>query len=105
VLLLLVSLGMVVQGLTRSRPDMLPVIVSADAVLFLLATAAIGACYRIGLGPDHEGDPAFQVGPAGFNWGGLEWRVMGASIVVGLTVGLLAVFAIFVCRVGSTQTA
>jgi hypothetical protein len=99
VMLLLVSLGMAVQAATRSRPDMWPVTVSADAVLFVLATTAIGACYRIGLGPDHEGDPAFQIGPAGFNWGGLEWRVMVANIVAGLTIGLLAVFAIFVWAV------
>jgi hypothetical protein len=96
VLLVLVSLGTVVQALSRSRPDMWLHTLLADLLVFVVATAAVGACYRIGLEPDHGGDPAFRVGPAGFNWGGLEWRVMAANVVVGLIFVVLAVFALFV---------
>ena len=99
VLLALVLLGIAVQALSRSRPDLWPLSLLADLVLFVVATAAAGACYRIGLSPEHAGDPAFQVGPGGFNWGGVEWRVMGANIVVGLTFGVIAVFAFIVWAV------
>jgi hypothetical protein len=96
ILLALVALSAVVRAVSRSRPDLVGLTLLADVVIFVLATAATGACYRIGLGPDHSGDPEFQVGPAGFTWGGLEWRIMGANIIVGVIFGVLALFALFV---------
>jgi hypothetical protein len=51
-----------------------------------IATMTIGALYRIGVEPDHPGDPAYAVGPGGFQWGALEWRVLLANILFGLVV-------------------
>lgn len=60
------------------------------ATLFV-TTAATGALYRLSLAGDHPGDPAFTPGPAGLRWGGLEWRVLGANLIVGIGLGILAV--------------
>jgi hypothetical protein len=74
------------------------------ATLFV-TTAASGALFRLGLTGDHPGDPAFAPGPAGFNWGALEWRVMGANILVGIIVGVLVVVAIIVWAIAVGATA
>jgi hypothetical protein len=87
------------QAASASRPDLEPLAMLTDLVVFVVATAALGACYRIGLGPDHAGDPALRVGLAGFSWGGVEWRVMGANIVVWVIIAVLAVFALFVSAI------
>lgn len=53
-------------------------------VLLGLGAMVSGALYRIGLAPDHGGDPAYAPGPNGFKWGALEWRVMGANLLLTL---------------------
>jgi len=99
VLLVTVWLAAMIQGVALARPDLWPLNLFGDLVLLAATTAATGALFRIGVGPDHAGDPRFQLGPAGFNWGGLEWRVLGANVVVGVTFVVLAIFAIFIWAV------
>jgi hypothetical protein len=63
----------------------------------IVSTAVVGALYRIGIEGQHGGDPAFQAHAAGLQWGALEWRVLGANILVGLIVGgvFLVIFIIW----------
>ncbi|HZZ88973.1 MAG TPA: hypothetical protein VFE13_11645 [Caulobacteraceae bacterium] len=55
-----------------------------------VGTAVAGALYRLRLSADHPGDDAFAAHPAGAQWGALEWRVLGANLLVGLIIGLMA---------------
>ncbi len=96
IMLLVVWIAAVIRAVQLLRPDLAWLSLPGDLVLWVAATAATGALYRIGIGPDHAGDPAFQVGPAGFNWGGVEWRVLVASLVVGVIFVVLLTFAIIV---------
>ena len=57
------------------------------------STAAAGALYRLRFARDHPGDPAFATGPAGFRWTALEWRVLGANLLVGVLIGVLLLVA------------
>jgi hypothetical protein len=62
-------------------------------VLIFASTLATGALYRLRLAADHPGDLQYAPGPAGFRWGGLEWRVLGANILVAILLGVIAVVA------------
>lgn len=84
VMLVLVWAAAVLQAIRLARPEWGAVNVLGLIVILLVTTAATGALYRIGLEPDHGGDAAFSVGPAGLRWGSLEWRVLGANILVGV---------------------
>jgi hypothetical protein len=70
-----------------------------------LSTAATGALYRLRLTESHPGDGAFVPGPAGFKWGALEWRVMGANVLVGLVIGVVLVIAVIVWAIAFGITA
>ena len=59
-------------------------------------TAVAGALFRLRLDGDHPGDANFTAHPAGFQWGGLEWRVLVANWIVGLIIGVLAFVLFFV---------
>ncbi|HLY79493.1 MAG TPA: hypothetical protein VKQ70_08980, partial [Caulobacteraceae bacterium] len=63
------------------------------ATLFLGA-AATGALYRLRFAEDHPGDGTYVAHPAGLQWGGLEWRVLGASLLVGIIIGVILVVAL-----------
>jgi hypothetical protein len=60
-----------------------------------ITTAAVGALYRLRFGADHPGDDAFAAHAAGLQWGGLEWRVLGANMLAGVIIGGLA-FVVFI---------
>ena len=66
------------------------------AAALILGTILAGALYRIGLQPAHGGDPAYATGPGGFQWGGLEWRVLGANWLLGAILGLAAALVLVV---------
>ena len=66
----------------------------------LIGTLAIGAFYRMALTPDHGSDYQFRPGPGGLQWGSLEWRVLGANILVGMILGLVALAFFFVWAIG-----
>jgi len=61
-----------------------------------VTTAATGALYRLKLAGDHPGDDQFAAHAAGLQWGGLEWRVLGANLMIGLAIGVLAFVAFII---------
>jgi hypothetical protein len=65
-------------------------------VSIFVTTAATGALYRLQLAGDHPGDNQFAAHPAGLQWGGLEWRVLGANLMVGVAIGVLVVIAFII---------
>jgi hypothetical protein len=65
------------------------------ATLFLSA-AATGALYRLRFAEDHPGDGAYAANPAGLQWGGLEWRVLGASLLIGVIIAVIFVVALII---------
>ena len=96
ILLTLVLLAATVEALPLFAPGLAGVPVLGALATLLVSTAATGAFYRIGLAAEHAGDPAFRVGPLGFNWGGVEWRILAANLVVGAIFFVLAVFVLFI---------
>ena len=59
-------------------------------------TVAYGALMRLAFAPDHPGDPAFRVGRGGFQWGRVEWRLLGlaaAATVLGALAAAVVVAA------------
>jgi hypothetical protein len=71
-------------------------IVSFVALIPLIAfgTVALGALYRIGL--ERSSDPEFRPGTGGVQWNGLEWRVLGANLLVGVILALVAFVCFFI---------
>ena len=66
----------------------------------LAGTLAAGALYRIALAPDHGSDYQFRPGPAGMQWGSLEWRVLGANVIVGLIIGVVSFVFLIAWAIG-----
>jgi hypothetical protein len=96
ILLILVWLTAAQQIVEILRPSW-----TAVSFLFLIlsvfvSTGVTGALYRLQLGGDHPGDDQFAAHPAGLQWGGLEWRVLGANLLVGLAIGVLVVVAFII---------
>jgi hypothetical protein len=48
------------------------------------STMAMGALYRLAFADEHPGDPGFQPGPFGLQWGAMEWRLLGATLLIFL---------------------
>jgi hypothetical protein len=65
-------------------------------VTLFLSAAATGALYRLRFAEDHPGDGAYVAHAAGLQWGGLEWRVLGASLLVGIIIGVILVVALII---------
>lgn len=84
------------QAIQSLRPEWFFIPLLGFPVTIAVSTAAIGALYRIGIEPGHPGDARFRAHPAGLWWGALEWRVLGANILLGLILGLLTAALIFV---------
>jgi len=74
----------------------------APFLSLLIATMALGAFYRAGLRNRHFRDPDYHPGPAGLQWGGLEWRVLGASLIVGafLVMVIVVFFVVWAFALG-----
>ncbi|HUZ12481.1 MAG TPA: hypothetical protein VMU93_06515 [Caulobacteraceae bacterium] len=66
----------------------------------LIGTLATGALYRSVLAAEHPDDPRFAVGPGGLQWGALEWRVLGANLLVALLLAIVAALAFIVWVIG-----
>lgn len=96
VLLVAMGLSAAVQVLGLASSGLTATSLVGGLVLVVANAAATGALYRLGLASDHAGDRAFQPGPAGLRWGGLESRVLAANIVVGLVFLVMAIFAVLV---------
>jgi hypothetical protein len=95
IMLVLVWFTAAVQIVELLRPSW--GLVSFLGLIFsvFVTTAATGALYRLQLAGDHPGDEQFAAHPAGLQWGGLEWRVLGANVMVGLAIVVL-VFVAFI---------
>jgi hypothetical protein len=83
--MVLIVIGATLSGLWQKPAP-------AAAALASLVEAAgwvmsCGALLRLAFAPDHPGEAAFRPGRSGFQWGRVEWRLIG--------VGLLG-FAVFV---------
>jgi hypothetical protein len=96
VMLILVWFTAMLAAIQALKPDWGLATPLGTIVTFFLSTAATGALYRLSLTQSHPGDGAFAASPSGLQWGALEWRVMGANIMVGLAVGGLALIAFIV---------
>ena len=56
---------------------------------------AYGALFRLAFADERTGEPAFQTGPGGLQWGGMENRLLGATLLLLLLVFVAAIiFAI-----------
>jgi hypothetical protein len=95
VMLLLLWFTAVLQVVQVLKPTWGSVSLLGVIPTLFITTAATGALYRLRLESDHPGDPDFAANAAGLQWGGLEWRVMGANILVGVILGALFVLACF----------
>jgi hypothetical protein len=73
-----------VFGIARAAAPTPLLSLTQFVVQLALGTMATGALYRIQLAADHGGDPSYALGPAGYQWGGLEWRVMGANLLLSI---------------------
>lgn len=96
IMLILVGLTAAQQVVELLRPGWTAVSFLALIVSTFVSTAVTGALYRLRLGDDHPGDDQFSAHPAGLQWGGLEWRVLGANLIVGLAIGVLVVVAFII---------
>lgn len=95
IMLILVWFTAALQIVEALRPTWFAVPFLGLIVSIFVTTAAIGALYRLRLGADHPGDDAFAAHAGGLQWGALEWRVLGANLLVGVVIGVLAVVVFF----------
>jgi hypothetical protein len=51
---------------------------------------ATGALFRTALADDHPTDPAFRPGPGGFQWRAVEWRLLGAGLLISCVLAVTA---------------
>jgi hypothetical protein len=65
------------------------------------STMAMGALFRLAFSDEHPGDPAFRPGPSGLQWGAMEWRLLGATLLVALlmVIALVLFFFLFILAV------
>jgi hypothetical protein len=91
ILLILVWVTAANQAVQSLRPEWIVVVWPLGVLLTLVAsTALLGALYRIGFEGQHADDPNFRANAGGLQWGGLEWRVLGANLLIGLIFGGVA---------------
>jgi hypothetical protein len=64
--------------------------------LGLLATkyATYGAMFRLAYGAEHPEEPRFRLGALGLQWRGMELRMFGADLLLGLFVLILTVLLV-----------
>jgi hypothetical protein len=91
-----VAVAAVSQAVGLGRPS-LSILPFAELAA---ATLATGALYRVALSQAHPGDDRMRLGPAGLQWGAVEWWVLGANLVVGVILALTACVLIFAWAVG-----
>ncbi|HEY3800193.1 MAG TPA: hypothetical protein VGL58_17740 [Caulobacteraceae bacterium] len=96
ILMITVWLAAILQAIKVLRPDLALVTALGAIISIFTATAASGALYRLTLQRNHPGDGAYAAHEAGLQWGGLEWRVLGANIIIGLILILIFLAACFI---------
>jgi hypothetical protein len=93
IMLISVWLTGTLQAIQGLRPEWaFGILLLSIPLNVLVGTAVIGALYRIGIEPFHGGDTNFRAAPTGLQWGGLEWRVLGANLLMGLIFGGVTFF-------------
>ena len=100
VMLLLVWISAMAQAIEGLKPEWKAAPTLGVLALLIVSTIATGALYRIGLEADHPGDPAFAPSQFGLQWAGIEWRVLGANVLVGVILGILALAVFIIWGVG-----
>jgi hypothetical protein len=91
IMLISVWLAGTLQAIQGLRPEWLGFMAPLSLLLnVIVGTAVIGALFRIGIEPFHSGDPNFRAAPMGLQWGGLEFRVLGSNILIGVIFGGVA---------------
>jgi hypothetical protein len=96
IMLVLVWFNAALQIVELLRPTWGAVSFLGLIVSIFVTTAATGALYRLQLAGDHPGDNQFAAHPAGLQWGGLEWRVLGANLMIGVAIGVLVIVAFII---------
>src|SRR5580698_3753583 len=96
IMLVLVWFNAALQIVELLRPTWGAVSFIGLIISVFVTTAATGALYRLQLAGDHPGDNQFAANPAGLQWGGLEWRVLGANLMIGLGIGVLVIVAVII---------
>jgi len=95
IMLVAVWLAAALAAIQALRPEWTFAPLLGLVLKFLVGVAVVGALYRVGIESRHPGDPEFRAHAAGFQWGGLEWRVLGANLLIALIVfGVAVVFGI-----------
>jgi hypothetical protein len=61
---------------------------------------ATGALFRSVLSRDRPGDARFALGPGGLQWGAVEWRVLGADLLILILQVVLALAIFIVWAIG-----
>jgi hypothetical protein len=64
------------------------------AAQLLAQLVLYGALFRLALADRHPADPAFALGHAGLQWGGIEWRLLGAGVLFVLFLTIIAVLGV-----------
>jgi hypothetical protein len=100
ILLLLAWVTAAIRAMELTRPEWKLVGVLGPIFTVAVSTMASGALFRLGIEAEHPGDRNFAAGPAGFQWGALEWRVLGANLLVGVLIGVIIVAVVIVWAIG-----
>lgn len=56
-----------------------------------------GALFRVAFADLHPADPAFEVGHAGVQWRQVEWRLLGAQLLLGVFFVIVFALAFVLC--------
>jgi len=69
------------------------VYVAGLAAYLLVVLMTNGAVFRLAFASRHGDDPAFAPGPVGIQWRAMEWRLLGASLLLLLFYAILIAVA------------
>lgn len=73
--------------------DKVEVEVAGTAAYLLVVLMTNGAVFRLAFASRHGDDPAFAPGPVGVQWRAMEWRLLGASLLLLLFYAILIAVA------------
>jgi hypothetical protein len=79
--------------LTGDFAGQIKVEVVGMAAYLVVVLMTNGAVYRLAFAGRHGDDPAFTPGPIGVQWRAMEWRLLGASLLLALFFAILIAVA------------
>lgn len=62
--------------------------------LFVTVLMSNGAVFRLAFADQHPNDPGFTPGAVGVQWGRMEWRMLGAALLLGVFMVILVLLAL-----------